>query len=206
MRSRALAWLFQWLRAMPQLENLGEPSQPLRRLVTESLERELRLRRDRGPYAQLGVTIGADSVTIRKAYRRLIAQFDPDAYRVHGENAAAVAREISALLEAAALQLGSPLEDDEPSLPRLEPPPRRDETLRALETLRAGIARRKSEALRLKAEGRIAEARRMFEAVRALDPHDEFARAQLRLLRPRRKSLWAALLAWLRGGRRRFRR
>jgi hypothetical protein len=156
------------------------PAQPLRRIVVESLRRELRLRRDRLPHAQLGVPVGAAAGAILAVYGRLRAQFDPKAYTVHGERAEALAREISSLLEAAFLQLGSPVADD-------GRPPRNDETLRALETLRAGIARRKSEGLRLKALGRIDEARRVFEAVRALDPHDQMAKKQLRQLCPQRK-------------------
>jgi hypothetical protein len=172
----------------------------VRRIVVESLERELRLRRDRLPHAQLGVTVGADAATIRKAFTRLKRQFNPQTYTVHGEQAVSIAGEIAGLVEAAFLHLRSPSVHDDRPLPSLQPQ-RRDETLRALETLRAGIARRKAEALRLKADGRIAEARRMFEAVRALDPHDETARTQLRLLstKPEKRPVrvWLAVVAWL---------
>jgi hypothetical protein len=180
----------------------SEPSgsaQHVRRIVVESLERELRLRRDRVPHAQLGVSVDANTVGIRRAYLRLRRQFEPQAYTTHGAPAVALAHEIAALLEAAYLQLGLPLDDDRP-LPSLQPA-RKDETLRALETLRGGIARRKAEALRLKEAGRLAEARRMFEAVRSLDPHDETARTQLRLLRSRPEApvarLWLAVRGWL---------
>jgi len=173
----------------------AEPDEPVRRIVVESLQRELRLRRDRLPHAQLGVTVGAEAATIEKAFARLTRQFHPEAYTPHGEQAVVLAREISTLVEVAFLLLGNPSVQDDRPLPNLQPQQRSDETLRALETLRGGIARRKSEALRLKAAGRVAEARRMFEAVRALDPHDETARTQLRLLRTKPDK--PLMLVWL---------
>jgi hypothetical protein len=173
---------------MAAVGTIGE--QPLRRIVVESLEKELCSRRDRMPHAQLGVAVEAGPAAIHKAFSRLHREFDPDSYTTHGTEAMTLAREITALLEAAWLHLGSPSTDDERYME-----PRRDETLRALETLRAGIARRKAEALRLKAAGRVVEARRMFEAVRTLDPHDETARKQLRLLRKR--PWWLGAIHWL---------
>jgi hypothetical protein len=155
----------------------------LKRIVRESLQRELEARRDRAPHAQLGVMVDADQPTTHRAFLRLRAHFDPRAYATHGPEAVALAGELLALVEAAYLLLGAPASDLARSLPPLAPAPRTDETLRALETLKGSIARRKSEALRLVNNGQSVEARRMFEAVLRLDPHDEVARAQLRRLK-----------------------
>jgi hypothetical protein len=177
-------------------------SSHLARIVRDSLQRELDARRDRVPHAQLGVDIGADQPTIHRAFIRLRTHFDPQVYRTHGTEAAAIAQEILALVEAAYLMLSNPSADNVHSLAPLAPKHRSDETLRALETLRGSIARRKAEALRLVAVGQNAEARRMFEAVLRLDPHDEVARSQLRRLgRMPETGPWSlifAAAAWLR--------
>jgi hypothetical protein len=133
---------------------------------------------------------------------RLSAHFDPQAYETHGSEAVALAQEILALVEAAYLLLSSPSADNVHSLAPLAPMHRTDETLRALETLRGSVARRRTEALRLATTGQAAEARRMFEAVLRLDPHDEVARAQLRqLARTPARSSWSFIFAaaeWVR--------
>lgn len=155
----------------------------LKRIVRDSLQRELDTRRDRAPHAQLGVDVAADQPAIHRAFMRLRTHFDPGAYSTHGPEAVALAGEILALVEAAYLLLSAPASDNVHALAPLAPKSRTDETFRALETLRGSIARRKNEALRLLAAGQIVEARRMFDAVLRLDPHDEVARAQLRRLR-----------------------
>jgi hypothetical protein len=86
-------------------------AEPLRRIVVESLERELRSRRDRLPHAQLGVMVGAERAAVERAYVRLRAQFDPRFYQVHGAVAEELAREIAGLLDAAVLHFRSPMED-----------------------------------------------------------------------------------------------
>src|SRR5262249_10383929 len=156
-------------------------------IVRNSLQRELEARRERAPHAQLGVVVGAGRAAIHRAFLRLRTHFDPSAYATHGAEAVALAGEIRALVEAAYLLLSDPPPDKLPPLAPLARTERTDETLRALETLRGSITRRRNAALQLLAAGHIVEARRMFDAVLRLDPHDEVARAQLRRLKPQEK-------------------
>lgn len=81
----------------------------LKRMVRESLKRELEARRDRGPHAQLGVIVGADRSVIQRAYLRLRAHFAPENYETHGEEAVMLATQLRSLVEAAYLELGRPL-------------------------------------------------------------------------------------------------
>jgi hypothetical protein len=189
-----------------------EPADPpplLKRMVCDSLQRELDARRDRAPHAQLGVVVDADQPRIHRAFVSLRTHFDPKAYSTHGREAVALAGEILALVEAAYLRLATPASDHVHALAPLAPKPRTDETLRALETLRGTIVRRKDQALQLLAAGQLADARRMFDAVLRLDPHDELSRAQVRRLR-RAQTQWAFLrdaagwlVAWVRRAARR---
>src|SRR5262249_10130169 len=81
------------------------PSRPaptlLARIVRGSLQRELEMRRDRAPHAQLGVVVDADLPAIHRAYVRLRSHFDPRSYAAYGDEAVALAEEILALVEAA---------------------------------------------------------------------------------------------------------
>jgi hypothetical protein len=81
----------------------------LKRMVCESLKRELEARRDRSPHAQLGVIVGADRSLIRRAYLQLRAHFDPGGYETHGPDAVALAAQLRSLIEAAYLELGRPV-------------------------------------------------------------------------------------------------
>jgi hypothetical protein len=83
----------------------AEVPNELRRIVLDSLKRELDSRRGRAPHVQLGVVVGADDETVERAYMRLAHEFDPNTYTRHGREAVALAREIRVLIEGARIQL-----------------------------------------------------------------------------------------------------
>jgi hypothetical protein len=93
-------------------------------------------------------------------------------------------------------------------LPLLQPRPRADETCRALETLRAAIDRRLSEARSHRSAGRLPDAVRVFESVLILDRQNLVAhealrelRAELEPQRPKTRSRMSRILGRLFGRR-----
>lgn len=154
-------------------------------LVQRALQRELAQRRQLRPHAQLGIPLDAAPDQIEAAFRRLERQYDPQSYAAYGAAAVACAVEISDLLRHAFERMREPSAapiEVEPALPSLAPP-RRDETHRALETLRGAIARRLAEAEQHRSAGRTNDAIRVFESVLVLDRSTAVARAELEELR-----------------------
>lgn len=181
-------------------EDVGEsPRGPAFAAVVErALREELTRRRGLLPYAQLAIAPKATAAAIEEAFGLLRARYDPQAFEQYGPATVATAREISELLRVARQRMSEPSSSSEiPKLPALDPAPRRDETLRALETLRGAIARRLSEAETHRQAGRLQEAARSFEAVLVLDRANACAREALQQLRqamkPVRPSLFTRL-------------
>jgi hypothetical protein len=156
-------------------------------LVQRALRGELTRRRELRPHAQLGVALGASVADVEAALTRLQRQYDPQTYAAFGDDAVASAASIVKLLRDASARMRSPgeaapaTEQNLLVLPRI----RRDDTQRALETLRGAIARRLAEADAHRAAGRVADAVRVMESVLILDRSNEVARAQLLELRAR---------------------
>jgi hypothetical protein len=178
----------------------------MRELVERALQRELSFRRELRPHAQLAVSQSAAPAAVDEAYARLQQRYDPNAFAEFGDEAVAAARSIVELLRAAHRRMREPDAADgddsttHPLLP-LESRPRRDETHRALETLRLAIARRIAEAEQHRDAGRLSDAIRVFESVVILDRNNEIARQALRELRkpaaPAKKTVVDRLLSRL---------
>jgi hypothetical protein len=176
----------------------------LKELVERALQRELAARRDLRPHAQLAIPATATAEEIDRAYARLRRQYETLSIADYGPAAVAAANGIAALLRAAHEAMRQPLRPDgseghEPAeaLPALEPRPRRDETCRALETLRAAIARRLAEADTHRRAGRRPEAMRALESVLLLDRGNEQASRwlrEVRALEPRRPSALSRMI------------
>jgi len=160
----------------------------MRELVERALQRELALRRELRPHAQLAVSQSAAPATVDEAYARLQRRYDPAAFAEYGDEVVAAATSIVELLRSAYRRMREPEAADgddstaHPLLP-LEPRPRGDETHRALETLRLAIARRVAEAEQHREAGRVSDAIRVFESVVILDRNNQIARQALRELR-----------------------
>jgi hypothetical protein len=160
----------------------------MRELVERALQRELALRRELRPHAQLAVSPRAAPSAVDEAYARLQQRYNPDAFAEYGDEAVLAARSIVELLRSAHRRMREPIAADgddsttEPLLP-LESRPRGDETHRALETLRLAIARRIAEAEQHRDAGRLSDAIRVFESVVILDRNNEVARLALCELR-----------------------
>ena len=158
----------------------------MRELVERALQRELACRRELGPHAQLAVPRNASPNAVDGAYAKLQRRYNPDAFAEYGENAVTAAHGIIDLLTAAYRSIRRPADENEAvaeGLGRLESRPRRDETHRALESLRLAIARRIAEAEHHRDAGRYTDAIRVFESVVILDPKNQVARHALRELR-----------------------
>ena len=160
----------------------------MRELVERALQRELALRREMRPHAQLAVSRSAAPAVVDDAFARLQRRYNPDAFAEYGDEVVALARSIVELLRSAHRRMREPEAadgDDSAAhpLPPLEPRPRGDETRRALETLRLAIARRIAEAEQHRDAGRPSDAIRVFESVVILDRNNKIARQALRELR-----------------------
>jgi hypothetical protein len=175
----------------------------LKELVERALQRELAARRDLRPHAQLAIQPTATAAEVDRAYARLRRQYETLAIAEYGPDAVAAANAIAALLRAAHEAMRQPPRPDDAAeaiepLLRLEPRPRRDETCRALETLRAAIVRRLAEAEAHRRAGRKHDAIRVLESVLLLDRGNALARQSLRELRatlePRRPSALSRML------------
>ncbi|MDB4967838.1 MAG: hypothetical protein JWN44_3527 [Myxococcales bacterium] len=169
-------------------------------LVERALYREIARRRDLRPHAQLGIAPGAVSAAIESAFARLRNEYDPQAFEAYGEHAVAAATEICELLRGAYDAMharGESADCAEPPLRALQPREASDETLRARETLRVAIERRRADADSHRNAGRTREAIRAYESVLLLDRTDETARTQLEQLRgagePTRARSWLAI-------------
>jgi hypothetical protein len=167
----------------------------LKDLVARALERELAARRSLRPHAQLGIAPAATATAIDRAYARLRGRYETISIAEYGESAVASANAIAELLRRAHESMQRGRDTIEP-LPQLQVRPRADETHRALEALRAAIARRLAEAHEHRRCGRVQEAIRGFESVVLLERGNETARQALRELRDnRRKSGLARMLS-----------
>jgi hypothetical protein len=169
---------------------LSEDKSLLDEVVRQSLRRELHSRRSMRPHAQLGVRLDADAETARLAFERLRAQYYPENYTRHGEEARQLAAEIGELLQHAIDCWRRAERAVMPLLPRK----RDDETLRAIETLHRSIERRFAEGCAHRDAGRLGEAIRSFESVLALErnhgPAFEELHALRKLLEPPRSRHW----------------
>lgn len=157
-------------------------------VVQRALERELSHRLDLEPHVQLGVPRRAPRATIDEAYRALAKQYDPIDFASYGRAVATVAAKISALLTDAHVRLTSNEDAREVSVPS-PAARRRDDTQRALETLKGTIARRVAEAEELARAGRLVEAIGALESVILVDRRNDDARRRLSELRERLQML-----------------
>jgi hypothetical protein len=157
-----------------------------RDLIERALERELAVRRELRPHAQLAIPANAPPAAIEEAYARLHARYDAAAFADYGPATVAAARAILELLDDAHESMRRPARahggKPEP-VAALESKPRADETCRALETLRGAIDRRLREAQAHRVAGRLPDAMRALESVLVLDRQNEVARKTLRELR-----------------------
>jgi tetratricopeptide (TPR) repeat protein len=180
-----------------------------RDVIERALARELAARRELRPHAQLAIPPDATPAAIEEAWARLRGRYDPTAFDEHGPAAVAAARSIRDLLIAAyeSMRKGAGAAASElAALPKLEPAPRRDETCRALETLRGAIERRLAAAEAHRAAGRADEAMRAFQSVLVLDRRNEAAERALRELRaaaapPKRPSTFSRMFGRMFGRR-----
>jgi len=155
-------------------------------LVERALQREVAVRRELRPHAQLGIAPNAPPAVVEEAYQRLRARYESASFAEYGPIAVAAAENISELLRVACeamRQPERPRASEAQPLPQLQPKPRADETCRALETLRGAIDRRLNEALAHRVAGRTQDAIRVFESVLVLDRQNLIAREALRDLR-----------------------
>jgi hypothetical protein len=172
-----------------------------RDLIERALERELAVRRELRPHAQLAIPANATPAAIEAAYARLRSRYDADAFVCYGPATVAAARGILELLRDAHESMRRPMRahgsEPEP-LAALASKPRADETCRALETLRGAIDRRLREAQAHRVAGRLPDAMRVYESVLVLDRQNEEARKTLRELRaevvPQRPSPFSRIL------------
>jgi hypothetical protein len=176
----------------------------MRELVERALQRELACRRDLRPHAQLGVPQTAPPPIVDSAYASLQQRYNPDVFAEYGDDAVAAARGIVELLHAAYREMREPAPRDGDdsalrSLPPLQSHPRRDETRRALESLRLAISRRIAQAEQYRDAGQLTDAIRVFESVVILDRNNKVAHAALHELRaevaPQRTTVVGRLFA-----------
>src|SRR4051812_49145666 len=132
------------------LEDCEQTRRPeFKDVVERALQRELSMRRELRPHAQLAIPPTASAAVVDEAYRRLRARYDAAAFAEYGAVAVAAVTSIADLLRVAYETMRQPLRADggrTDSPPPAQPRPRADETCRALETLRGAIDRRLAEA------------------------------------------------------------
>jgi len=171
-------------------------------LIERALHRELVARRELRPHAQLAIPPNASRATIEEAYSRLRARYDEKAFAEYGPSAVGAAKSIAELLRTAYDAMLAAGGAEITGLTKLQPgSSRRDETCRALETLRGAIARRLTEADDHLRAGRLKEALRVFESVLILDRQNETAQqavAELRIaLEPKRPNTFSRMFGRL---------
>src|SRR5438105_2921148 len=148
----------------------------VKEVVERALQRELTARRSLRPHAQLGIAPDATAADVDRAYARLRVRYETMSIAEYGPDAIAAADAIAELLRAAhgSMRVSPRCDGSDPiePLPQLRPR-RSDETCRALETLRAAIARRLAEAEVHRRAGRLPDAVRVLESVLLLDRGNE---------------------------------
>jgi hypothetical protein len=165
----------------------------MKELIERALQRELGARRELKPHVQLAVPRHATPDVLDAAYERLQRRYHPEAFAEYGAGAVAAATSIVELLRDAHRRLREPAtaadeNATERALTALESRPRGDETMRALESLRAAIQRRIAEAEHHRDAGRFDDAIRVFESVVILDRNNAIARQALAELREHREA------------------